>query len=151
MVTRISIPMNPNDDNKYISDKESFDSQEEMLLHMRDPRYQNEQGYREAVQKMIANSDAEALGLNPGALDYQGESNDELVNDWVRQAFGNPLYKTSAIYRQKVADMVAGSDYDHLIQGRINPRTGGCTRVTIMSADKDTGPDAPKPASTETK
>lgn len=143
---KISIPLNPNDDNQYISDNGSFDSQEEMLLTMRDPRYQNEQGYRDAVAKMIANSDPEVLGLNPPRLEDAGATNDELVNDWVKQAFGNPLYKTSAIYRRKVEEAIAGQDYDNLIKGRINYRGGhtsrGLIQVRMMSADNDTGPNA---------
>ncbi|MDL1889154.1 hypothetical protein FBQ96_06160 [Nitrospirales bacterium NOB] len=141
-MTSVTTPFNPNDGHKYVSDKDKFDSQEDMILHMNDPRYQNEQGYRDAVAKMIANSDAGLLGLTPPRIGDEGSDDVEIVNDWVKQTFGNPLYKTSAIYRRQVAEAVASQDYDHLIEGRINHR-GGCTRVSIPSTD-ETGPNAPQ-------
>ncbi|MCS6319980.1 MAG: hypothetical protein H8K05_19865 [Nitrospira sp.] len=104
------------------------------------------------MTKLLANSDPQILGVRPPRVEEHASDNDEILNDYVRQTFGNPLYKTSAIYRSQVADALASDASDPLVKGRINYNggnsTGGCIRVTMPFGDV-TGPMPPERQSQE--
>lgn len=148
----VAIPFNPNDENEYDSNNDKFNSQEEMLKCMQSERYKNDQGYRDIVAKLLANSEPHVLGVSPPHDAEHASVNDEIVNDYVRQTFGNPLYKTSAIYRRQVADTLASDAIDPLLKGRINYKggnnNGGCIRVSLPFGDS-TGPMPPERQSQE--
>ena len=124
------VTYNPDDseNRKYVTENGNnhYESQEEMLEHMLDKRYAHDAGYRAKVQEMISNSDPKVLGVGPREeSDYDINSEDvAIIREQAEQLFGNPLYKTSAIYRRSVHERLSDPSEEGLVRLilRIKPR-----------------------------
>ena len=146
----VCVTYNPDDseNRKYVTENGNnhYESQEEMLEHMLDKRYAHDAGYRAKVQEMISNSDPKVLGVGPREeSDYDINSEDvAIIREQAEQLFGNPLYKTSAIYRRSVHERLSDPSVDAALKPFLNSQaTGGTIRIQFEGTD--TGPIAPAP------
>lgn len=146
--TRVTLNFDSSEGRKYVTENGNnhYESQEEMLEHMADPRYKQDEAYRAKVQEMIGNSDPKVLGVGSREeSDYDINSEDvAIIREQTQQLFGNPLYKTSAIYRRGVHQQLSDPAVDAALKPFLNPHgTRGTTRVQLHG--EETGSTAPTP------
>ena len=135
-------PLGISEPEKYVSTRPHFETQEEMTAAMKDPRYGTDEGYRQHVYQMIAASDGVALGVEQGPSQIDGGDQVEALHDWVRQAFSDPRYKTSALYRAQLMEAIRQDPtIDKVFVQPLHPM-GGVARFQVEPTI--TGPMAPE-------
>jgi hypothetical protein len=134
---RFAIPL----PNQYKSTRPHFETQAEMTKAMRNPRYQTDEGYRQHVATMIQNSDAVELGLEQRSV-IDGGDKVEAIKEWATQAFKDPRYKTSALFREQVKEAIRQDPLiDQVFVQPLHPMGKGMQRFQVEP--EITGPEAP--------
>ena len=128
------------------SGRNRFDSQQEMIDAMRDPRYRSDRGYEKFVKTCIANSDPRVLGV-PGAPAVERKTeavSSEILHEQAMNMFASPLYKTSPSYRKQVEDFLRGnmSAVDQMYGSSIRKDVGEVTRIEFRG--DISGPNRPE-------
>ena len=135
----LGIPVEPE---KYLSSQPRFETQEEMVAAMRDPRYETDEGYRRKVAEMLNDSDGVALGVEQRPAQFDEGDKVDAIHDFIRQQFSNPLYKTSALYREQLKELIKNDPMvDELFVRPLHP-LGGVARFQVEPTL--TGPMAPE-------
>ncbi len=142
-------------DEEYLNRIGAFKDRAQMIRMMSDKEYRTNPAYRAMIERAIQNSDPVALGLEQPAPEEDNTETMETRVDAARQAFGDPRYKTSALYRRQVADMIAELPSAPLPPGKthriqITGDTGEMTKITgfqslcIQSPGQPSGPNKPQ-------
>jgi hypothetical protein len=127
--------------NQYKSTRPHFETQSEMTAAMKDPRYQFDEGYRQHIAKMIQDSDAVELGLEQ-RTQIDGGDKVEAIKEWATQAFRDPRYKTSALWREQVKTAIQNDPHiDQVFVQPLHPMGKGMQRFQVEP--NITGPEAP--------
>jgi hypothetical protein len=128
--------------NQYKSTRPHFETQAEMTAAMRDARYQYDEGYRQYVAKMIEASDAVELGVEQRS-NIDGGDKVEAIKEWATQAFRDPRYKTSALFREQVKEAIRQDPHiDQVFVQPLHPMGKGGARFQVEP--EITGPLAPE-------
>lgn len=145
----VNVP-DPNAVNPYLKDFDSswgFNSEKEMVDAMSDPRYsslsQDGMHYREAVGKMLAQSDfGNNLTSNEAKASarkarYLRDEDHQIAREATLALFNTDLYRTSAAERRRVRELIAANQ-EHIEQALPETRNGPSvkkSRLQFTEAD----------------
>lgn len=136
----LGIPVEPE---KYVSSKPRFETQEEMVEAMKDPRYQYDEGYRRKVAEMLNDSDGVALGVEQRPAQFDEGDKVDAIHDFIRQQFSDPRYAKSALYREQLKELIKNDPMvDQLFVRPLHPMGKGQARYQVEP--EITGPLAPE-------
>lgn len=123
-VTRQSFTTSPNA-NEYVTDR-VISGKADVLSCMPDPRYKSDPHFREFVKGLMQQAESQGVSVNLSsgsemgvlekamAADNANSDNIQEQKENILTLFKNPLYKTSAAYRNQVAAVIAQSDPRHM-------------------------------------
>jgi hypothetical protein len=146
---RNSISMRHESDEEY-EITGSVKSQEDLLKLMRNPAYKNDPQYRKQVELALQRGmqqGHEVRVADPKGPDHTQQKNRAVVMEVAREMFRDPRYKTSAIYREEVAQYIKanGHVYDELNRDTQinNMLADGTRRQHSVAAGEVSTPEKP--------
>lgn len=142
-------------DEDYLNRIGAFKDKAQMVRMMGNNEYRTNPAYRAMIERAIQNSDPVALGLEQPAPQEDSTATMEARIDAARQAFGDPRYKSSALYRRQVADMIAELPSAPLPPGKTHriqitgdggelTKIEGFSSLCIQSPGQPSGPNKPQ-------
>lgn len=142
-------------DEDYLNRIGAFKDKAHMIRMMANKEYKVNPAYRAMIERAVHNSDPAALGLEQAAPQEDNTETMEARIDATQQAFGDPRYKTSALYRREVADMVAALPSAPLPPGKTHriqiigdagamTKLEGFSSLRIQAPAQPSGPNAPQ-------
>lgn len=142
-------------DEAYLNRIGAFKDKAHMVRMMGNKEYRTNPAYRAMIERAIQNSDPVALGLEQPAP--QEDNTDTMLArvDAAQQAFRDPRYKASALYRQEVANTLAALPSAPLPPGKthriqITGDSGELTKIEgfsclrIQSPGQQSAPNKPQ-------
>jgi hypothetical protein len=134
-----------------------FHSQDQVVAAMSDERYKSDASFRRAVILLVHASNMDEINLGTKREDSgRGVEQLEIQQDYTRQLFSDPRYKTSAVYRREVEDFVRSNTPSEILSSNptdpvsvslstdpSGPRVADLRTLQIAVAPKITGPNKP--------